>query len=198
MSKRPSLKPPKQSRRHLKGLLRLVVARYDEDLSWLNRIDPLWHRTIVTKGQQLPNTGREASSYLWAMENVTYEDDGWVCFVQGNPFDHYDGLFEALNDPLEYPLQFLPLARGYAQTDATGKPHDHDVPVREFFEKFVGPWPTTDDGAIGFAPGAQFIVPAAYLRGHTKDELRELRAAVDEHEAGAHAMERIWEAWMKF
>ncbi len=185
-------------RNHLRGMLRLVVARYTEDLSWIDRVDPLWHRTVITKGQQIPNVGRVASTYLWAMENVCYEDDGWVCFVQGNPFDHYDGLYQALNDPMQYPLQFLPLGRSYAMTDADGAPHDSGVPVRDFWERLIGPWPTTDDGLLQFAPGAQFIVPAAYIRGKTKDEIREARELVESHEAGAHAMERIWDQWVKF
>lgn len=198
MSKRRSLKPPKPNRNHLRGLLRLVVARHTEDLSWLDKVDPVWHRTIITKGQQVPNTGREASSYLWAMENICYEDDGWVCFLQGNPFGHFDGLFEALNKPMQYELQMTPLARGFVPTDAHGAPHDADLPVREFFERFIGPWPTADDGQLMFGPGAQFIVPAAYIRGHTRDEIREIREAVDEHPEGAWAMERIWHPWLVF
>ena len=192
------LKPSKPTRKHLHGLLRLIVARFDEDLSWLRKVDPAWHVNVVTKGIDVPNTGREASSYLWAMENICYEDDGWVCFVQGNPFEHFDDVLAALNDPPQYPLQFVPLVHRYEMTNASGAPHDADLPVREFFERFIGPWPTTDDGTIAFGPGAQFVVPAAYIRGHTKDEIRELRKAIDEHPEGAWAMERLWDPWVKF
>lgn len=175
------------------GSLRLVVARHDEDLSWLRKVDKRWHPTIVTKGQQVPNTGREASSYLWAMEKYR-EDDGWLCFVQGEPFEHYPELLTVLNDAVAYPPQFVPLGKLMLSSDGDGGPNDSDLPVAEFFESMIGTWP----GSVNFAPGAQFIVPAWILRGKTVDEIRAARELCDGVEGGAHAMERLWWAWLVY
>lgn len=173
------------------GSLRLVVARYQESLDWVQRVDKKWHRSIVTKGVQVPNTGREASSYLWAMEEF-YEDDGWICFVQGAPFHHYPALYTILNKTPQYPLQYVPLGKGFVKSDEDGGPHDQGLPVKEWWEAMIGEWP----GAATFAPGAQFIVPAAYIRARTLDEIRALRELCDTTEYGAHTMERLWQPWI--
>lgn len=167
---------------------RLVIARHDEDLSWTQKVDrKKWHLTVITKGQQVPNTGREVSSFLYAMSEVCYDDDGWVCFVQGNPFDHYPSLLKILNEGI-LPLQFTPLGKEFVTTDEYGGPHDSDLPVKEWFEDYCGKWP----GDLPFAPGGQFVTPAAWIRGRTKEELRELRKRVEETEEGAYTMERLW------
>jgi hypothetical protein len=178
------------------GSLRLVVARHDEDLGWLDRVDRRWHRSVITKGQQVPNTGREASSWLYAMENVCREDDGWVCFVQGDPFDHYPELLTVLNKAAGYPSQFVPLGTEMLSSDGTGGPHDSNLEVADWFEAMIAPWP----GSINFAPGGQFLAPAWILRGRTLDEIRAARALVDEapEDVGAHTMERLWWAWLVF
>ena len=166
---------------------RLVVARHKEDLGWTQKVDrKKWHLSVVTKGQQVPNEGREASSFLWAMEQF-YEDDGWICFVQGDPFDHYPALLKVLNEGI-MPLQFTPLGKEFLASDENGGPHDADLPVKEWFEEYCGKWP----GPIRFAPGGQFVTPAAWIRSRTKDELRELRERVNASPIGAWTLERLW------
>jgi hypothetical protein len=68
----------------------LVVARHEEDTSWYSRIPSGWKLLEVQKGRELPNTGREASSFLWAILHLypTLQDDDVVAFVQADPFDH--------------------------------------------------------------------------------------------------------------
>ena len=55
----------------------IVIARYNEDLSWLNKIDKNIKITIYNKGNnninfpfiQLPNIGRESHTYLYHIIN---------------------------------------------------------------------------------------------------------------------------------
>lgn len=169
------------------GSLRLVVARHTEDLGWLREVPKHWNVSVVTKGVHLPNTGREASSYLYAMEKF-YEDDGWLMFVQGDPFAHFPHLLEAL-PAKEYSQQFVPVTQYVAESDAAGGPHHWEpLPVKEWYEDFVGPWP----GSVLFYVGAQFMLPAWIMRGRTKNEFRELRERVCAEETGAWTIERLW------
>lgn len=168
---------------------RLVIARNDEDLSWTQRVDrKRWHITVIKKGQQVPNAGREASSYLYAMSEVCYDDDGWVCFVQGDPFDHYPALIEVLNGGV-LPMQLVPLGKDWYESDEEGGPwHPVSLPVKEWYEEYIGKWRES----IRFAPGAQFVTPAALIRSRTQDELRALRERVETTPGGAWTMERLW------
>lgn len=88
-----------------------VIARYNEDVSWVT--EPF---TIVQKGVDLPNEGREASSYLWwIIENYKKLPDE-VHFLQANPFDHVD-------DNL--------ISKWWADSDNQGNPHHGGLRIQE-------------------------------------------------------------------
>lgn len=66
-----------------------VIAKYKEDLSWIDILEPYRFR-IYNKddGGDLPNIGREAHTYLHhIIENYDKLADVTV-FLQGNPLDH--------------------------------------------------------------------------------------------------------------
>ena len=173
------------------GTFRLVVARQKtEDIAWVNRVSKQWHRTIITKDVDLPNTGREVSSFLLGMERA-YEDDGWIAFVQANPQAHYGQIRIAL-ELKQLPQQFLWLGDGMAESDEVGRPwHAWELPVKEYYEDLIGPW----KGNVQFAPGGQFIIPAWILRGRTKKELIELRERVCVDPDGPWVLERLWQEY---
>jgi hypothetical protein len=73
--------------------MEIVVARYNEDISWLDGIN--FKKTIYNKGEddiegsiKLPNTGRETQTYFHHIVNNYDKLDDWTFFIQGNPFDH--------------------------------------------------------------------------------------------------------------
>jgi hypothetical protein len=78
----------------------VVIARYDEDLDWVN---DLRHSILIyNKGDEfpfkferkdVPNRGREPETYLRAIiENYHLLDQfDSVVFLQGNPYDHFVG-----------------------------------------------------------------------------------------------------------
>lgn len=170
--------------------LRLVVARHNEDVSWLRDVPKRWHRSVITKGVDIPNEGREASSFLLAMERY-YEDDGWLMFVQGDPFEHCPGLKPVFSLP-ELPEQFCPLGFHVVESDETGRPWHDDLPVKEYFEDLIGPW----TGDVQFVGGGQFLIPSWIMRGKTLTEIRELRERVCADPKGAWVMERLWHRWL--
>ncbi len=65
----------------------IVVAHYQEDLSWTNTLANV---TIYSKGPNgsLPNIGREAHTYLYHIVNRYDNLADRTAFVQGEPFDH--------------------------------------------------------------------------------------------------------------
>ena len=89
----------------------LVVARHNEDVRWIHQISA--ERFVIDKSAspyvsagvttiQLPNVGREAESYLYALNEYKKTPDtspDWIIFSQGHPFDHcphfvaYAGIF---------------------------------------------------------------------------------------------------------
>jgi hypothetical protein len=92
----------------------LVIARYDEDLSWISRVPPEYDLTIVNKGAPLtvklpPRStimtmfnsphGRESESYArFICERYDSLAD-YTFFAQGDPFPHSHGFLELLREP---------------------------------------------------------------------------------------------------
>jgi hypothetical protein len=64
--------------------MKFVIARHIEDITWADN----YNRTVVQKGKDMPNIGREASSYLLFIVKNYCDLNGEYLFCQGNPFDH--------------------------------------------------------------------------------------------------------------
>lgn len=82
----------------------LVVAKYNEDMNWLNFMEPS-SIIIYDKGSTpIPdkideiniykrlNLGRESETYLFHIINNYYNLPEYLIFVQGNPFDHMNDI----------------------------------------------------------------------------------------------------------
>lgn len=82
----------------------IVVARFNEDLNWLNGVKQ--KLTIYNKGKSnlsldfipLANIGREATTILYHIitKYKTLNDN--IIFLQGNPFEHYKNTKEFLTN----------------------------------------------------------------------------------------------------
>ncbi|CAO5677682.1 MAG: hypothetical protein NEHIOOID_00850 [Holosporales bacterium] len=85
--------------------LEIVVARYNEDLSWLRQFSDCFKITVYNKGQQIQpfmpnmtvidikNVGRESHTYLTHVVNCYGRFAPFTLFIQGNPSDHIDPTF---------------------------------------------------------------------------------------------------------
>src|SRR5581483_4550684 len=120
-------------------MIDVVVARYQEDVSWVDRLPSKCRVTIYNKGasntivktriadiKHLPNVGREAHSYLYHILNVIPFDPYpalHTVFCQGNPFDHcpeFEAML-ALDLPLNGLNNFVSLGH-HCECDANGMP----------------------------------------------------------------------------
>ena len=80
-------------------MLSIVVARYNEDLEWLNSVKEHVHlynkgETLSSEGyasyKELPNVGREAHTYLQYIIDNYDNLPSVICFTQGQVADHYN------------------------------------------------------------------------------------------------------------
>lgn len=137
----------------------------------------------------MPNTGREASSYLWAILDMydTLADDDLVAFVQGDPFDHCPDIdiFLLLDHPT---TGFRALGDYTYLSNGDGTPHHEGIPVAERYEEWLGrKWP----GVVRFAPGAQFVAPGGAIRRHPKEFYQRLLDVMHE-DWNPWILERLW------
>lgn len=92
-------------------MLTIVVARYKEDVAWLNDLPADCRVYLYNKGPEiasgtlrpdivirtLPNNGREAQTYLHHLRNHFNADEGeFTVFTQADPFEHAPGFLHLL------------------------------------------------------------------------------------------------------
>jgi len=188
----------------------IVVARYKEDITWIDKLPASLLPLVVQKGRDLPNKGREPTSFLWAilhMYDVIDPDDLWV-FVQGNPFPHTTNFIDRMH--MAHNVSgFQPIAGGPPvvvtwkatgkqevfkepfMTDAEGNPHHPGLPVGLWYEKWMKrPFPKK---GVPFYPGGQFMCDGRTLRYRDKSFYRMLYDDVmTENNATPYVMERLW------
>lgn len=78
------------------GSVLLIVAKFQEDISWIRDVPATWTVKVYEKGPGGPyrNCGREAETYARALRDhyglFCHEACPWshVIFVQGRPSDH--------------------------------------------------------------------------------------------------------------
>ena len=186
--------------------MQLIVARYNEDLTWLNSLRCV--QTVYNKGEDfgngyypLRNIGRESHTYLYHICNNYNDLHSVTIFTQGDPFPHCpDFIAKAqliIQDGLDEPFRnlsnwVLPI-QGLS---CTAWPHHcwpnllPEVAHSLFGEDFNRP--------IWFGAGAIFAVTKEAIRRHPLSFYEKaLRFFTDgEPDTGCrgygHAFERLW------
>jgi hypothetical protein len=128
----------------------LVVAAYQEDLSWLTQVPKHWNACVYSKDQEydgaivLPNVGREAHTHLFHI--IAHYDSlpDLTAFVQGEPFEHTPKLYEILRrkKPLKLASESL---NQFPQNRPIVAPHRGFIGIGKYF-----------DGLTGFRPDIEF------------------------------------------
>ncbi len=170
--------------------MRIVVARYKEDVSWCNAYPCI----IYNKGDPLdgsiplPNIGREAHTYLYHIVNAYDTLDDYTLFVQGNPFDHCPDFHERLQSMTESP-DFAFFTNQILMTSSHECPYDYTLQMAEFSTTLFGDMPAR---SFRFGAGAQFVVSRRVLQSIPKYVYEYLLDRIDAHR-GAWVIERFWE-----
>jgi hypothetical protein len=174
----------------------IVLARYQEDLSWLSQVElpvlvynkgeglnPEWN---FTSACELPNEGREAHSYFTHIIDQYDCLAGVTFFLQADPFPHCPHLLEHLTDEVEVFEWLFPET---LQCDPNGCPHHPGLPVGQIYEwLFHRPCPER----LEFGPCGLFAVRRETI--HRKSRAWFVRAfeTCQRHAEYAWVMERLW------
>jgi hypothetical protein len=94
--------------------MKLIVARHNEDLSWL---DPSWDVTIYNDGGYIENSIKgdgvpcETTKYVkYILDNWENSTDDILVFTQADPFIHNPTFIKVLESSAEWNSQFQPLS----------------------------------------------------------------------------------------
>ena len=149
----------------------LVVARFNEDIKWLNGITSVDKIFLYNKGEktdfesvELPNINREAHTYIYHIVN-NYEDlADLTFFCQGNPFDHMPDSITPVNIS-EKIYEFDVTSAGKVPFYTKGMSGcDDGVTTALYRELFEGSVSST-----AFSPGAQWVVSRDNIKSKTLD-----------------------------
>ncbi len=188
--------------------LELVVARHTEDLAWLRRVPKEFAVTVYNKGTELPNahplpnTGREAHTYLHHLTERYETLADVTVFVQGHPFDHAPDLHERLRavaEERDVVADFHWLGFLADTDDSCGRrlfvpwsknPERIELRLDDFHQQLFGqPGPEL----YRFFVGAQFAVTREACHRRTPDFFRRARDLAVEFPLAPHCFERCWD-----
>jgi hypothetical protein len=144
--------------------IKIVVARYNENIDWTKKFDNL---IIYNKGNilannfnciNLQNVGREGHTYYkYIYDNYDNLDD-YTIFLQGNPFDHSPNLFKIiekyLNNNLDIGIEFISERILYTNIDKCA--YHENLPLKSVYNKLFSE--KINHPILEFGAGAQFIV----------------------------------------
>ena len=195
--------------------MQLVIAKYKEDVSWVNRINIpalIYDKSGCDVPNSLPNIGREAHTYLYHILSYYPLFPEYTVFLQGNPFPHMrsdmnpEELKSLINNYIKRKIFFKGFANYSIRCDFFGKPHNlennkdkwfgysKDIPVGYVYsELFSGEIPQSFHCR---APAGLFFVHSSRILCRSKKFYEKsmeiiMRDPSDELNTG-HAFERLW------
>lgn len=188
----------------------LVVARHGEDTAWLRNTAPGVRAVVYNKGTPgawpgeipLPNSGREAQTYLHhIVENYAAPAEVTV-FAQGKPFDHafdfHGSLARISQQGIADTSGFEWLGHIIDTDDARGSvlfqtwsknPEKRPLDMARFWGRlFPGDCPAR----FTFACGAQFAASRELILRRPRDFYERARDLSLSHPDAPHFFERVW------
>lgn len=189
----------------------LVLARYNEDVSWAEASDP-GQVTVYNKGRPLdtplpvvplPNVGREAHTYLTHILRTYHQLPDVTVFSQAWPFDHTGGDFDVAWFLTDAAVSGLMLDLHVREWGPDGRLQRGRVPpsVRparlsftDWFAKHVGVDLSPPGIGLSYFAGAIFGVRRDAIRRHPKSYYEALLAELSDHPhpEEAYYLERAW------
>jgi len=166
----------------------MVVAVYEEDISWLDNVPNDWIKMIYSKGrtgfQALPNIGREANTYLHAIvaHYKWFTTGNEVLFCQGNPHDHDPRFLANIQDEsirhFGIPMNCSP----------SGGEHMTDADLHEYCRVFG--LPVQDN--YRFSTGAQLRLHGHQIAAHPIEFYQALLAITTFRPRSPYSLERLF------
>jgi hypothetical protein len=156
--------------------LKFVVARHKEDVGWTRDHDC----RVITKDEDIPNVGREASSYLYYIVSHYHELEGEYVFCQGHPFDHVPNFFAQIRENRYVGTLFT--------CDAEGCPNECGLPIHEISILLGLPLREKYE----FKNSAQFRINAGQIRARSLEWYTKALIISVTNPKAAWVFERLW------
>ena len=159
----------------------IVVARYNEDISWLSEINPEFNKIIYNKGEnnieypflQLRNWGGDAHTYIYHIVKNYDQLADFTAFVQGNPFDHCVKTIEIINSHKSEDFVYLADSictesiMGWYENLIQRRPPEWPVYSLQDSARYILGEECPFD--VTFGAGQQFIVSKTIIQRRSKD-----------------------------
>jgi hypothetical protein len=178
--------------------MKVVVAHYNENISWLNNIG--CNYIVYSKGSvdliysntTLTNVGREADTYLHhIIENYDCLDNTLI-FLQGNPFDHCHDVLHKVNNITDQEIKWLCSNWGPVTKDYQGGPGSIPLPLLELCDKLFD-LKFDQTKTFTFSPGAQYVVPKKFILNKSLDWWKYCYSIFNNYiDTSPWAYERLW------
>ncbi len=166
----------------------LIIARWNEDLTWVEDVPEEWTPLVVYKDVCVPNEGRESSSYIYGLERLldglTATDT--VAFMQGYPWHHCDHAVECLDGPMN---GFTYLGDWIVECDKNGQPNHPDLDIGGAYDRWVG---GDRPRSFQFVAGAQWVMPASHALKYDHQYYQDLFQWANEDEKAPWILERLF------
>lgn len=170
----------------------IIVARFNEDISWLADLHEQYIAFVYEKGTPQPwtpkwailnNSGREAGTFLYFITTHYNQlvDDEYI-FCQANPFDHDKDFLEHIKDPE---------IRTYGAIlgcDPNGQPQCDWTDLHSL-SKVLG-LPLMDE--YRFVQGSQFRLTAEQIKNRPIEFYEACLAITKINELSPYCFERLW------
>ena len=157
----------------------IVIAKYNENTEWIKDLPTDIQVYLYTKNIDIPNSGRESSTYLHHI--VEHYDDltDEIIFCQGNPFDHCPDFLIRIQTDNTFGI--------IAQCDGNGMPN-HKLPVCMFSDVLLGFILET----YTFIAGAQFKVKRTDILKRPKAFYEHALIVANQYPIAPFVFERVW------
>jgi hypothetical protein len=180
--------------------MNIVVARYQEDVSWTKEFSNV---IVYNKGEalgacyneiKLNNVGREAHTYFKHICDNYDKLSEYTVFLQGNPFDHSPNIIQNLkkytSETIDLDFEFL--SEWIIECSLNGCRYHRNLPLRKVYEHIFKT--RGDDKPFSFGAGAQFIVSKKQILKHSKEFYLNILNLVEEDVCPieAYVLERFY------
>ncbi len=160
--------------------MKIIIARYKEDITWTKDIKKELKDIIVyNKGPSLnidneimmENVGKEGHTFYKYIYDHYDELDEYTMFLQGNPFDHLPNTISMINKLIEHEqklnITFQPLSNRLLICNLVECKYHKGLPLYRTYEYLFGKQKHNINYLFG--PGGQFIVHKLEILRHPKE-----------------------------
>jgi hypothetical protein len=158
----------------------VVIARYKENIDWLDQLDDKFNIIIYNKGPEdisrpciiSKNPGNASESFIRYIVEHYDNLPEFVIFLQAYPFDHCKDLVYTLNNHID--RDFIVLCDDVFTESINGwyeplikKPNEFQITyLRDVTRKILG---NEFPSLLKFGAGEQYLVASKYIKNRSKE-----------------------------